>query len=196
MTPGPAKSFDPDQALERARDLFWRRGYAGTAISELEAVLGIGRKSLYDTFGSKRELYLRALAQYTDTVIEAICRGLADPRNSALRNLERVLGKLQAHHGSKDSLGCLLGVAMAQTGREDAELAGLLRGYLARLEQAFERTLRSAQAEGTIRESVRPRDAARHLVALTQGMALLGRVDEGTAVPRSIVRAALQGLTA
>ena len=51
MTPGPPKSFDPDVALAEARELFWRRGFDGTAISDLESVLGIGRKSLYDTFG-------------------------------------------------------------------------------------------------------------------------------------------------
>jgi len=196
MSPGPTKSFDPDLALERARDLFWRRGYDGTAISDLEAELGIGRKSLYDTFGSKRELYLRALAHYTDTVIAKICTGLADPRNGALQNLERVLGKLREHHGSPDSAGCLLGVAMAQAGTRDPELAALLRSYLLRLEQAFELTLRAAQADGAVDADASPRDAARNLVALTQGMALLGRVDDNVALQRSIVRAALHGLRA
>src|SRR5688572_8958498 len=100
MSPGPAKSFDPQIALERARDLFWRRGYAATGITELEVALGIGRKSLYDTFGSKRELFLRALEHYADTVIKRICDGLEDPRAAPLVNLERVLEKLAKHHGS------------------------------------------------------------------------------------------------
>jgi len=196
MAPGPAKSFDPDLALERARDLFWRRGYAGTGIRELEAELGIGRKSLYDTFGSKRELYLRSIEQYTDAVIGRICRGLADERNAALDNLERVLGKLQQHHGSNDSLGCLLGVAMAQINSDDEELAALLRRYLRRLETAFERALLQAQADGAVRDDVKAKDAARQLVAITQGMALMGRVADMRAMQRSIVRASLQALRA
>ncbi len=194
MSPGPAKNFDPDEALELARDVFWRRGYDGTAISELESALGIGRKSLYDTFGSKRELYLRSIEQYTDTVIQKICRGLEDPRNGPIGNLERVLDRLQKHHSSADSLGCLLGVAMAQADPEDAELAELLRGYLRRLEQAFERTIRSAQSDGTIDGDTRAKDVARNLVALTQGMALMGRITETATLPRSIVRAALHAL--
>ncbi len=194
MSPGPSKRFDPDNALERARDVFWRRGYDGTGIRELESVLGVGRKSLYDTFGSKRELYLRALEQYTDTVIDKICRGLEDPRDDAMSNLERVLARLQQHHASPDSLGCLLGVAMAQADPEDAVLAGLLRGYLRRLEQAFERTIRSAQSEGAIERGARAKDVARNLVALTQGMALMGRITETAPLPRAIVRAALHAL--
>jgi TetR/AcrR family transcriptional repressor of nem operon len=194
VRPGPSKSFDVDTALERARDLFWRRGYDGTAISEIEAELGIGRKSLYDTFGSKRELFLRALAQYVDSVIQRICDGLADPRNGAMQNLERVLNKLQEHHGSADDNGCLLGVAMAQAGSDDVELAELLRGYLLRLERAFERAAATAQAAGEIDASARPKDVARQLVALTQGMALIGRVRGAPATQRSIVRAALHAL--
>ncbi len=194
MSPGPAKSFDTESALEQARDLFWLRGYDGTSVSELESVLGIGRKSLYDTFGSKRELYLRALEQYTDTVIQKICRGLEEPRYGPLQNLERVLGRLQKHHACSGTRGCLLGVAMAQAGPHDAELAELLRGYLHRLEQAFEHTIRSAQSEGTIDRDARSKDVARNLVALTQGMALMGRITETATLPRAIVRAALHAL--
>lgn len=196
MSPGPAKSFDPENALSVARDVFWKRGYDGTAISELEAAIGVGRKSIYDTFGTKRELYLQALEQYTDTVIERICRGLSDPRNAPMQNLERVLGRLQAHHGSENSLGCLLGVAMAQSHAEDAELHELLLGYLKRLESAFAKNLRAAQADGDLSPSVRPNESARQLVALTQGMALLGRMQHTATMQRSIVRATLQSLRA
>ncbi len=83
---------------------------------------------------------------------------------------------------------------MAQADPEDAELAELLRGYLRRLEQAFERTIRSAQSEGTIDLDAKAKDVARNLVALTQGMALMGRIAETSAMPRAIVRAALHAL--
>lgn len=194
MSPGPSKSFDPDLALERARDLFWRKGYAGTGIAELEAELGIGRKSLYDTFGSKRALYVRSIEQYTDAVIGRMCRGLESERGAPLENLERVLGKLGEHHGTNDSWGCLLGVAMAQLGSDDEELGGLLRRSLGRLERSFARALAAARDAGEVRATLDPKDEARHLVALTQGMALLGRVRGTRAVQRSVVRAALDGL--
>lgn len=196
MRPGPAKHFDPDEALARARDLFWRNGYDGTGIRELEEVLGIGRKSLYDTFGSKRELYLRAIGQYADTVIGRICGRLDASDGTPFQNLERALDRLARHHGSPDSLGCLLGVAMGQADGGDGELADAVRAPLRRLESAFERTLRRAQKAGEIRDDARPRDVARNLVALTQGMALMGRLHDGAARPRSAARAALDLLRA
>jgi TetR/AcrR family transcriptional regulator, transcriptional repressor for nem operon len=194
MRPGPPKQFDPDDALERARDLFWRRGYDGTGVAELETELGIGRKSLYDTFGSKRALYLRALEHYGTTVIAAICAGLEQADSDALANLERVLDKLARHHGSGESFGCLLGVGMAQVERDDAEVVAVLHAWLARLEKAFESALDRALEAGAVRADVRPRDVARQLVALTQGLALMGRISASPGASRAAVRAALDGL--
>ena len=196
MAPGPRKSFDTDQALLAARDTFWRLGFEGTGVSDLEIELGIGRKSLYDTFGNKRELYLKALERYADTVIQRICERLENPQASAISNLERTLERLAQHHGSGESQGCLLGVAMAQAQHEDEELAQLIRSYLKRLERALERALRQAQQDGDVRSGLSPRDSARNLVALTQGLALMGRVSEKPAMPRSVVRASLAALRA
>lgn len=196
MRPGPPKRFDPEQALLRARDLFWRRGYDGTGLTELEAELGIGRKSLYDTFGNKHALYLAALEQYGASVIESICAGLERTDAPAFENLERVLTKLGRHHGSGESLGCLLGVGLGQAGRSDHEQVALLRRWLLRLEDAFERTLKRAADEGALRADLRPRDTARQLLAFVQGMALLGRVAETPIALLGAVRATLAGLRA
>lgn len=195
MRPGPAKQFDPELALERARDLFWSRGFDGIGIADLEAALGVGRKSLYDTFGNKRALYLRALEHYGATVIAAICNGL-ERDGGALANLERVLHNLALHHGSGDSLGCLLGVGLAQVERDDREVVEALRAWLLRLEDAFELALRRAREAGEVRADLRTRDAARHLTALVQGLALLGRIADSPAAGRAAVRAALDGLGA
>lgn len=194
MAPGPKKSFDVEDAVVTAADLFWRSGYDGTGISDLEEAIGVGRKSLYDTFGSKRELYLRALGKYADTVIQRMCDGLSREGTRAISNLERVLGKLQGHHGGSDSLGCLLGVAMGQAASDDDELAAVIRDALGRLERAFEVCLKDAQAAGDVRADVRAKDAARNLLALSQGMALLGRVSHGSTRSSSAIRAAIAAL--
>jgi TetR/AcrR family transcriptional repressor of nem operon len=194
VTRGPQKQFDPDRALTQARDLFWRRGFDGTTVGDLEAELGIGRKSLYDTFGNKRELYLRSLEHYGATVIAAITGGLGRAGQSPRENLERVLLRLADHHGSGESRGCLLGVGLGQVDRADAELADVLRRWLGRLEDGFERAVGAAQAAGELRGDLPACDVARQLVALVQGLALLGRVADSPASGRAVVRATLAGL--
>ena len=58
------KSFDEDAVLGRAMEAFWARGYAGTSMRDLVARMGVGRASIYATYGNKRSLFIKALKRY------------------------------------------------------------------------------------------------------------------------------------
>lgn len=73
------KEFDPDAALRAALELFWRRGYEATSMSDLVEHLGVGRASIYATFGNKRELYLKALARYEQGLLPDLLADLSRP---------------------------------------------------------------------------------------------------------------------
>ncbi|MFE9728594.1 TetR/AcrR family transcriptional regulator [Streptomyces sp. NPDC005794] len=60
------KSFEPAVALEKAMLEFWQHGYERTSTDTLTAAMGVGKRSLYDTFGSKHDLYLRTLTTYIE----------------------------------------------------------------------------------------------------------------------------------
>jgi len=64
MPGGRPRAFDPDVALDRALELFWRQGYEGTSLSDLTAAMGINKPSVYGTFGSKEQLFAKALDRY------------------------------------------------------------------------------------------------------------------------------------
>ena len=68
------KEFDQDKALNKAMTLFWQKGYASTSIQDLVDHMGIGRRSLYDTFKSKHDLFLAALDRYRDIAYESTSR--------------------------------------------------------------------------------------------------------------------------
>ena len=83
---------------------------------------------------------------------------------------------------------------MGQVAPDDEEVAGVVLSGLERLERAFEACLKDAQAAGDVRGDLNPRDAARHLMAFSQGMALLGRGSRSSKRSPSPVRAALAAL--
>ena len=58
------KKFDEQEVLEKAMNLFWKRGYHATSIQDLVHHLGINRASLYDTYGGKKQLFEQAFNQY------------------------------------------------------------------------------------------------------------------------------------
>src|SRR6201999_3420920 len=63
---GRPRAYDPDLALSRAMEVFWKEGFAGTSLDELSAATGMNRPSLYGAFGDKRDLYIKAYQHYRE----------------------------------------------------------------------------------------------------------------------------------
>jgi TetR/AcrR family transcriptional repressor of nem operon len=192
MSRGPDKQFDPEEALEKAMQLFWAKGYASTGLAELQELMGIGRKSLYDTYGNKRQLFIKALQLYSDTMVRQVFSEL-NKEGSPLGNIRRLMGMLQ-EHALPGSKGCLFGVSMAQCRIDDVELAGVLRRHMKGIEEALYKTFKRAQEAGELDGKTNIRDLARLYMGILQGLFLVGRVQADAAVSRSIVNAALAAL--
>ncbi|MBY0378460.1 MAG: TetR/AcrR family transcriptional regulator, partial [Gammaproteobacteria bacterium] len=85
-SPGRPRVFDMDEALDKALQVFWKRGYEGASLAELTEVLGINKPSLYAAFGNKEELFRKALSRYAlgpvafvkDVVKEPTARKVAE----------------------------------------------------------------------------------------------------------------------
>ena len=193
VSKGPDKQFDPDEALEKAVQLFRANGYAATGMAELQAQMGIGRKSLYDTFGNKRQLFIKALKRYSNTWVRQIINQLTKD-GSPLENVRGLMRILQERHSIPDSTGCLFGVSMAQFRTNDPEMAEILRHHINGIEQAFYKAFKRAQDVGELDDNANIRDLARLYLGIHQGLALIGRVHTAPAVTRSIVNGALATL--
>jgi AcrR family transcriptional regulator len=66
---GRTRTFDEQQVVRAARGIFWDKGYADTAVPDLEAATGLRRSSIYHAFGSKRGLFDAAVESYLDEVV-------------------------------------------------------------------------------------------------------------------------------
>ena len=82
MPSGRTRQFDVDEALDRALEVFWARGYEGATLPELTRAMGINRPSLYAAFGNKEQLFRKALDRYqtgpmsflTEARVRCTCR--------------------------------------------------------------------------------------------------------------------------
>jgi len=191
MKPGPDKQFDPDLALTRAIEVFMARGYEAASMSDLTAAMGIGKQSLYDTFGNKRSLFLKALNQYCNTAVGGIRERLFDPASgSTLDNVRGMLSFWLECHSQPCSRGCLIGTSIADFDTTDEEVASALRRGMELIEDAFTEAIAKAEVDGEIRLRTSPRNIARTILCLSQGMALMGRVLNSGDVLESAVHVA------
>src|SRR3546814_13184383 len=76
---GRPRSFDIDEALDRALEVFWRKGYEGASLSDLTEAMGIARPSLYAAFGNKEELFCKALDRYVEQKVAHVRKAFEEP---------------------------------------------------------------------------------------------------------------------
>jgi AcrR family transcriptional regulator len=118
---GRPRSYDPEAALDRAAQLFWAKGYADTTLDELGAAMGMGRPSIYNAFGDKEALFLRALQRYRETVGTAPLRAMK-AEESVRDGLDALFAQIVEYTTADLShLGCLLGSTAAVTDLPDVQ---------------------------------------------------------------------------
>ena len=193
MARGPDKQFDPGKALEQTILLFWEKGYSAASMAALQARTGLGAKSLYDTFGNKRQLYFKAIEYYTETVINQVY-GKLPTADSPLDGVHSAMGKI-ARMDAREHRGCLLGVAMAQAQlQSDQELTDFLQCQLQAVEDTLYQAFERAKALGELGEHVDARNMASLYMAALQGFSLISRVNPDTSISTR-ARSALTSLT-
>ena len=173
---GPEKQFNRDEVLGKAMELFWNQGYAPTGMTQLLKTMGIGRQSLYDTFGDKKSLYLAALDRYFTFMGEQWKKELDGP-GSPLGNLKKLFRRIMEVGEETGFCGCFIGNAMAEFGDCDEDVRRVLGKALDRMERMLAGTLQRAKEAGELSPQARPRDLAKLLVVTIQGSALLSKLE-------------------
>lgn len=164
------KEFNPDDALEKAMHVFWHKGYEATSMEDLLTAMNINRGSLYDTFGDKRELFLKAMDRYcTGGGIGSRLSILNQP-GPALSLIRQFIGHL-LEFGLSDPLrrGCLITNTVMELAPHEKDIARKVAGRLQMAEDAFFRLLTRAKQEGELAKDKDPRALARVLVTMMQG---------------------------
>lgn len=189
-----SKSFDEDAVLDQAVQLFWERGYEGTSVADLEAHLGLGRQSLYNTFGDKQALFLKALDRYRHDVGEKAMATLNAPGAGldAIRAFFR--WSVEVLTASEPRRGCLVSNTILERGSQDPET--LLRCNHARdvLERAFRRTLAQAKAQGDVAADLDVEATATLLMTQNYGLNVLAKTGATARELHAAVEVLLAGL--
>jgi TetR/AcrR family transcriptional regulator, transcriptional repressor for nem operon len=183
------KEFDRDMAIDAAIAVFREHGFEGTSTGMLVAGMGIGRQSLYDTFGDKWQLYQAALQHYS--------AGETFEHATALKQGPRAVDGIRAMLDrvvERAAEPCLGIAAICEFGRSKPELAKIQDTSARGLRANISKAVREAQAEGSVTDDSDPGEIADFLVACIAGIRVAARGGAGRRALNSLARYALRAL--
>ncbi|RBM07307.1 TetR/AcrR family transcriptional regulator [Streptomyces sp. PT12] len=171
MPRGRKRTFDEDAALQTAMELFWRQGYEGTSIADICQALGIQPPSLYAAFGSKRDLFEKALDRYmsrpTADLREAVERPTA--REAALHLLT---SRVEAFTAPGLPRGCMTVRAGLACGEAHSEVVDLLAAVRDETRKTVLERFEKAVADGDLPAGTDCGALARGLMATIYGLSV------------------------
>ncbi|TAL88947.1 MAG: TetR/AcrR family transcriptional regulator [Rhodanobacter sp.] len=169
------KSFNEDEAVGKAMRVFWEKGYEPASMADLIAGIGISRGSLYNAFGGKEQLFVKALQKYdTDNrrAILAEMEAMDDPKRAIAALFDGIVAETV---GDTRKKGCFLVNTAAELVTHGEEVNRIVRTGLRELEAFFQRSIEVAQARKQMPGSLDPATTAKGLVAMIVAIRLLGR---------------------
>lgn len=188
------REFEIDDALERAMQVFWAKGYEATSLDDLCEATGLGRSSLYAAFGDKQALYVRALDRYEDAAVERISAAITaapSAKQGIAAFIARIIDSIVAGPGRS---GCFIGNCAAELVRGDRSGAARVRRSLDRIETTFRKALKDAQANGELPATADIAALARFITSGIQGLRLVGKANPDRAALEDIAAVMLRCL--
>ena len=171
MAIGRPREFDLDKALDRALEVFWRKGYEGSSIADLTAAMGINPPSLYAAFGNKEDLFRKALDRYVAERTHFWSEALAQPTaRASVGHLLRESANFLTE--TCNPPGCLMVRGALACSEAGEEIRRELVARRAMGEGWLRERLERAKSEGESLPFLEPADYARFIMTVLEGMSV------------------------
>ena len=187
---GRPRAYEPDVALARALDVFWKDGFAATSLDDLSAATGMNRPSLYGAFGDKRELYKKTYQSYRDRARQRMgdVFSIDMPLRPMLLRIYAIA--LDMYLSGKDGpRGCFTVMTATSEAVFDPDIRAMVVSGLVEMDRFFARLFKRAQERGELSASADPQVLAQLASATIHTIAIRARAQ----LPRKELEAIVNG---
>ncbi|MEU8072518.1 MULTISPECIES: TetR/AcrR family transcriptional regulator [unclassified Micromonospora] len=180
--------------MSSASEVFAVHGLAAATLDDLVRATGLGKQSLYNAFGGKRELFLRALSEDREEATRAVSEALGHEGASPLERIRGHMLRMAIEFSSGDRRVSLTTRALVESTGEDDALSTVTKAGIEQLAGVYAQCLEHARENGDLPEDANVQSLAVYFVAVTRGMELLGRAGVGRGVLTAVALDALRAL--
>jgi TetR/AcrR family transcriptional repressor of nem operon len=171
------REFETTEALGKAMDVFWSKGYEATTLCDLLDAMDLSKSSFYDTFGSKHEVFLDSIVHYKKTMTSQITgvASLEQPARKLIESLfDRAVSRITEEGGQR---GCFLNNCSVEVALHDPQAAKLIDGGIGLVEDTFFALVERGQREGDIASDKEARALARFLTSSLNGLMVIAKTN-------------------
>ncbi|WP_433494551.1 TetR/AcrR family transcriptional regulator [Micromonospora sp. CA-248089] len=168
---GRPREFDVDEALERAMQVFWARGYDGTSLTDLTSAMGITKSSMYAAFGNKEQLFRKAVQRYAEGPASYVTRALREPTARAVAETF-LRGAVRTTTSPGRPAGCLSVQGALALSEQSRPAHDVLVTWRVDAGDQLEARFRRAVEEGDLPRHADPGRLARYVMTTGFGIAV------------------------
>jgi TetR/AcrR family transcriptional repressor of nem operon len=191
---GRPLEFNPQKAVDAAIEQFWQQGYEATSLTDLLDTMNLSRSSLYQTFGSKQQLFERCLAQYGDWLAASMAKDLEEAASgkSFIANFFMdIANTAEEPEGTKS---CLMVNSANEFGQSNAAVAAVMSEKLQRIASVFVEAIQRAQREGDVSPQSDPAALTNYLMMSLAGLRTMVKTGADKNSTKGIVTLILQSV--
>lgn len=169
------REFDTNDVLNKAMHMFWSRGYKATSLDDLLETMAISKSSLYETFGTKHELFLAAIEEYFRSTTKPMLDRLM-VEGEFIVALNDIFDRIIELSISNRS-GCMLANSAIEMSPHDDEVDRFVARAIKQVEDGWYRAIKRAQNKGEISVDRNPRALARFIVGSINGLMVISKAN-------------------
>ncbi|MTE11776.1 TetR/AcrR family transcriptional regulator [Nocardia aurantiaca] len=183
---GRPRNFDEDAVVDRAMEAFWTHGYANTSPAQLAEATGIGKGSLYNAFGSKRELFDLCMTRY-DRLGAALAREvLAQPGTTRERLRAWMRWVVDSDLAQPVRRGCMVVNTAMELGGHDAEATAAVTAAHAHMTEVLTERIEQGQRDGDVRTEIDARAYSEYLMNAIGGLRVTAKITDAATLYRIV----------
>ena len=183
---GRPKNFEPDAVVAQAMEAFWTNGYAGTSPADLAEATGVAKGSLYHAFGSKRDLFGKALDLYDRIGSETTEEFLSRPGTAKERIRAYLVFIVDMDLTAPVKRGCLAANTALELGGRDDEATRAVHRMEERTIELLAARIGQGQRDGDVAPDLDARAQAQFLMNTIVGLRVMAKTFDGPTLHRII----------
>ncbi|ARV11994.1 TetR/AcrR family transcriptional regulator [Gilvibacter sp. SZ-19] len=169
--------FDRADVIQKVQAVFWDKGYNGTSMQDLVDATGLNRSSIYNSFGSKHELFMLSLQQYQDQNMKNIDKMVVDLL-SPINVLKQLFKGAAQGACDTENKGCMLVNCATELANQESSVQHWLAGSNAKMHAKFKELLDAAKDAGQVSKESDSVLLAHYLLMSLQGLRVNGMTNQ------------------